>query len=272
MKNYLHFTFLDIDASQSAILIAVLDEIGFTGFEELDRELSAFIPEKDFSESAFNEVVASMNISWEKKIIQETNWNAVWESNFEPIRINDFVAIRAEFHAPIVNVENEIVITPKMSFGTGHHATTHLMVELMRNLHLKNKRVFDFGTGTGILAILAEKLGAANVFAIDNDQWSIDNTLENIQRNDCSKVEVVLLDQPPINQQFDVVLANINKSIILQFLESIYNSTSLDGAILLSGLLKEDEADILQAVKNFNLQVADIQERKGWIALYLTKR
>ena len=272
MKNYLHFIFRNVDAEQSSILIAILNEIGFTGFEESDQALSAYIPEKDFSESTFNELISPMKIEWEQKTIEETNWNAVWESNFEPICVEDYVAIRAEFHEPMTGVEKEIVITPKMSFGTGHHATTYMMVSLMRKLNFTDKRVFDFGTGTGILAILAEKSGASTVFAIDNDQWSIDNTIENLQRNQCAKVEVKLLDTPVGLSQFDIVLANINKSIILQFLDAIYQSTAENGSILLSGLLKEDQPDITRAIEKYNLQVIDIQERKGWIALYLTKK
>ncbi len=133
-----------------------------------------------------NDLTSSLQLSFSKTIIEETNWNQVWESNFDPVIVDDFVAVRAHFHEPIKNVQHEIVITPKMSFGTGHHATTYMMMQQMRELDFAGKNVFDFGTGTGVLAILAEKLGAQKVIAIDNDDWSIENADENVKRNNCT--------------------------------------------------------------------------------------
>src|SRR5205085_7037613 len=137
-----------------------------------------------------------------------------WEKNFERVIIDDFVAIRAPFHKPIQKVTHEIVITPKMSFGTGHHATTFMMIQQMQDVDFKNKKVLDFGTGTGILAILAEKLGATKITAIDNDEWSISNANENIKTNNCRNIQLLLSDSPMLSQKFDVILANINKSVI----------------------------------------------------------
>lgn len=143
------------------------------GSKKKNLILKPFIPVDNFDETLFDKIVQSNNLSFTTSIIKETNWNQLWESNFNPIIISDFAAIRADFHKPIGEVKHEIIITPKMSFGTGHHATTYMMIHQMKEMDFTNKTVLDFGTGTGILSILAEKLGAAKVIAIDNDEWSI---------------------------------------------------------------------------------------------------
>ena len=131
-------------------------------------------------------VLSHFKFIFKETLIPEANWNQVWESNFDPVIVDDFVAIRADFHEPVKGVSLEIIITPKMSFGTGHHATTYMMIEQMRELDFTGKSVFDFGTGTGVLAILAEKLGANKVIAVDNDEWSIENAEENFEKNNCT--------------------------------------------------------------------------------------
>jgi len=177
------------------------------------------------------------------------------------------VAIRADFHAPIVNVENEILITPKMSFGTGHHATTFLMMQQMRNIDFNNKSVFDFGTGTGILAILAEKLGATSVFAIDNDEWSIENAKENAAKNACMHIDLALKDDPGGEETFDIILANINKNVILTYLSVLVNRLKKGGYLLLSGLLKEDEEDIQQAANQLPVKYISTTHKNNWICI-----
>jgi ribosomal protein L11 methyltransferase len=156
-----------------------------------------------------------------------------------------------------------------MSFGTGHHATTYMMIEQMRNIVFKNKTVFDFGTGTGILAILAEKLGAKSILAIDNDEWSINNAKENIEENNCRKIELVLTANLPQNK-FDIVLANINKNIILQYLKEIKDLLPANGQLLVSGLLSEDENDILNSALKFNLKHVNTSRRVKWISIKFT--
>ncbi len=143
------------------VLVALLSDMGYEGFEERPDALVAFIPEADFEENNLQGLVGSHGLDYTKEKIGQANWNAIWESSFEPVLVEDFCGIRAGFHAPLGDaVAHEIIITPKMSFGTGHHATTYSMVKLMRDVDFKGKRVFDFGSGTGILAILADKLGA----------------------------------------------------------------------------------------------------------------
>jgi ribosomal protein L11 methyltransferase len=196
--------------------------------------------------------------------IPEQNWNAVWESNFEPVVVDDFCAIRADFHQPIKNVQHEIIITPKMSFGTGHHATTYMMIEQMSNINFTKKRVFDFGTGTGILAILAQKLGAASITAIDNDEWSIENAKENFQKNDVHSITLYRSSAMP-KDSFDIILANINRNVLNEYASALVSILSPKGVLLVSGILKEDERVIVAA---FNiLQPIKVQQNKNWISI-----
>ena len=199
--------------------------------------------------------------------VGETNWNAVWESNFQPVLVDDFVAVRADFHESIAGVKHEVIITPKMSFGTGHHATTHMMIQQMQAIDFTSKAVFDFGTGTGILAILAEKLGAAAIMAVDNDDWSITNTAENLERNSCRKVELKKVDTAEGEGRYDVILANINKNVILDNLSSLIKQLASGGNLLLSGLLEADETDILTATGKFPLRYNGKITMAGWICL-----
>jgi len=270
MCEYIQIEFNDISPEQSDLLIALLNEIGFEGFEEGNNILKAFIPKGDFNESAFAESISSVGVGFSQTIIEETNWNKVWESNFEPVIIADFVAIRADFHEPVRSVQYEIIITPKMSFGTGHHATTYMMMEQMRELDFRGKSVFDFGTGTGVLAILAEKLGAKKVIAVDNDEWSIANANENIKRNNSTSIHLQKAGSAEINEEFDIILANINKNVILDNLEFIRKQRSPGGTILLSGLLTGDEQEIFAKCNKIGLKFDIKAERYNWLFVKLS--
>jgi ribosomal protein L11 methyltransferase len=267
MVKYIQIGFQNISTTQSEVLIAQLNEIGFDGFEETENELNAFIKSADFNETAVKEIANNLGCIFTQSIIEETNWNAVWESNFSPVIVDDFVGIRAYFHEPIAGVENEIIITPKMSFGTGHHATTHLMMQQMREIDFADKTVFDFGTGTGVLAILAEKLGAAKVLAIDNDDWSIENAAENISRNNCSRIQLQKAESAAGEGVYDIILANINKNVILDNMASLANQLQKGSILLLSGLLADDEADIKEAASAHQLQFQKTVIRNGWICM-----
>ena len=270
MATYIQLEFQKISLEQSDLLIAQLSEIGFNGFEEEENNLKAFVPVYDFAEAAVKEIAASHHLSFYKSTIEETNWNAVWESNFQPVIVDNFVGIRADFHEPIKGVEHEIVITPKMSFGTGHHATTFMMIQQMREIDFTGKSVFDFGTGTGILAILAEKLGADKVFAVDYDEWSIENAKENLAKNNCSKFVLKKADNAVGEGQYDILLANINKNVILENFYTLVKNMTPTGLILLSGLLIEDEADIIQVSTLFSLKIVKIISKNNWISLRLS--
>ena len=259
------------------VLIALMGEMGYEGFEQEDDRLLAFAPEAAFDEAALGELLGAHGLSYTLQQIEERNWNAEWEANFQPVIVEGFCAIRAHFHPPMPEVEHELIITPKMSFGTGHHATTYMMLHAMRGIGLKGKRVLDFGTGTGVLAILAERLGADAVVAIDNDDWSIENALENVEANGCTRIGVLKKDRvADVDGVFDVILANINKHVILSEMQALAQHLAEGGVILLSGLLQNDAEDIEnEALKN-NLSVSglmtNLMMRGSWICLNLGKK
>lgn len=253
------------ETDQQEILISQLSELGAEGFEQTDDRLLAYFNEHTFQSYEVNQLLQGRDLH--TTTITEQNWNAVWESNFQPVVIGDFCGIRAEFHEPIPNVRHELVITPKMSFGTGHHATTHMMVAHMETIDFRGKHVFDFGTGTGILAIMAEKLGAARVSATDIDEWSMENAQENAARNQCSHISLELTDQLP-EGNFDIILANINRNVILHYLPALRKILKPGGQILFSGLLTSDEETIREACAQAQLQFVDRSERMNWIALF----
>ncbi len=270
MSKYIQIEFQQITSDQSDVLLAQLSSIGFEGFQEEENSLKAFIPLVAFDETLLKEITSASNLSYIQSTIEATNWNAVWESNFDPVIVEDFVAIRADFHEPIEGVEHEIVITPKMSFGTGHHATTYMMIQQMRDINFKNKTIFDFGTGTGVLAILAEILGAEKITAVDNDDWSIENANENFEKNNCQKIDLQKAEDAGKGNQYDIILANINKNVILDNMSNLSDQLLSNGVLLLSGLLIEDEADIVNAAGKFQLKLVNKTEGNNWIALKFT--
>ncbi|HEX8277209.1 MAG TPA: 50S ribosomal protein L11 methyltransferase, partial [Segetibacter sp.] len=232
---------------------------------------AAYIAEDIFDEDALKEVLVKHQLEYVRTVVPDQNWNELWESNFEPVVVDGFCAIRADFHAPFPDKQIEIIITPKMSFGTGHHATTYMMVSEMNKLDFKNKQVADFGTGTGVLAILAEKLGSAFVWAIDNDDWSIENAKENIVKNNCSKIVIDKADGFLPREPFNIILANINKSIILTHVDGLLFGLTNVAELLLSGLLKEDEDDVVGAFKRKGLKHRSTVEKNNWICITLEK-
>ena len=261
--NYIQLTITAAEADQEK-LISLFTELGATGFEQNDEALLAYFEEDAFPSYDVKEILK--DFTFQISTVKEQNWNEVWEQAFQPVIVDDFCAIRAHFHETIKGVEHEIVITPKMSFGTGHHATTYLMMQQMRDLDFKDKTVFDFGTGTGILAILAEKLGAAKITAIDNDDWSFENAVENAERNNCTKIDVQLASVLP-QQDFDIVLANINRNVILQYMPYLKALVKENGFLLLSGLLTEDKDVIVEACQQKGFQLLNGKERNNWISL-----
>ena len=271
--NYLQFDFEVTAGEKTDALIAVLGSFNFEGFEETDFCLKAFIAEDKLDAESITKITALFpDILYKKYTIENINWNQQWEENFHPVIVRDFVAIRAHFHPPITDVQHEIIITPKMSFGTGHHATTHMMIELMQAVNFEDKTVLDFGTGTGVLAILAEKMGAAKVLAVDNDEWSIENSKENFGQNNCTAIKIVFENSIKTAQKFDVILANINLNIILSNLNTIAAAATENAIILLSGFLKQDEEFIKSALKSNRLQYENTLQRGEWIAITAEKK
>ncbi|MEI9809072.1 MAG: 50S ribosomal protein L11 methyltransferase [Bacteroidota bacterium] len=218
-----------------------------------------------------DEIALQQKVSFNKTIIEETNWNQLWESNFDPVIVDDFVAVRADFHAPVKGVEHEIIVTPKMSFGTGHHATTYMMIQQMRQIDFTGKTVLDFGTGTGVLAILAEKLGAQKITALDHDDWSIDNAGENISRNNCKLIRLKKADTANVDNSCDIILANINKNVILDNFPVLVKQLAPGGILLLSGLLPGDQHDIFRKNDAYSLQLIQTTVRANWLCIKLSR-
>ena len=271
MGNYIKIEIETSSKEQSEILIAELSELNFYAFEENEKSLSAFIEEENFDEIELKNILSTKTKSFTKTIIEETNWNAKWESEFEPIIIENFVAVRAAFHKQIQNIQHEIIITPKMSFGTGHHATTYLMLQQMKEINFKDKTVLDFGTGTGILAILAKKLGAKKIAAIDNDVWSINNANENFEANDCRDIDLLLNDNLKEFETFDIILANINLNVINNNIPDIQSITQQGSKLLISGFLKSDEDILINKFSSFGFSHISTTQQKEWISMQLAK-
>lgn len=271
MQNYIHIKFQPVSKEQQEILLAQLSELGYEGFEEGPAYISGYIPEDLYKEAETYNLIADSTITITKEIIAPRNWNQEWEENFQPVLIDGFCGIRAHFHAPLQNVQYEIIITPKMSFGTGHHATTYLMIQSMQQLSFPGKTVLDFGTGTGVLAILAEKLGAASVTAIDNDEWSITNAAENIALNHCSNITLSAADSLQMSSRFDIILANINKHVLMANMAAIKQHLTPGGVVIMSGLLLGDKPDIEAAATNSKLIISGHRSRGDWMCLILKK-
>lgn len=269
-KKYILVQFDCTNEHTRELLIAEMNEVQYDGFEETNAQLSCFILQNQFKEATIQEIASRYQVSYTLKEIQEQNWNAVWESNFQPVIISDFVGIRADFHTSIQNVCHEIIITPKMSFGTGHHATTYMMIEHMKSIDFTNKSVLDFGTGTGILAILAEKLGAKNITAIDNDDWSIENAKENFEKNHCKVITLTKAEDLNHLSDFDIILANINKHVIEANIKAIMHKLKSGGNIILSGFLKEDEQDMITMLRPYNPHQLYIKYYDNWLLIYYT--
>ncbi len=268
--NYFAFTFENITIEQSEQLVALLSEQNFDGFEENELQLKAFIIGDLFDQSFLDATLQGYpEVIYNKRVIENINWNQQWESSFEPVLVDDFVAVRAGFHLPILTVQHEIIITPKMSFGTGHHNTTFLMMQQMKALDFKGKEVFDFGTGTAILAILAEKLGAKKVFAIDNDEWSINNSIENIEQNNCKTITVQEHSTIPDLYKYDIILANINLNVITANINALKEVAKLGCTLLLSGFLKENESTLKATVELAGFQYGHTVQKGQWIAMLI---
>lgn len=270
--NYTCVTIRVKDPETIEILIALLADIGFESFEEEGPVLNAYIPSGHLDIQALNSVLQDFDLTFSTEEIEQRNWNADWESTFSPVRVGDFCTVRASFHSPDTETTHEIVITPKMSFGTGHHATTRLMVEQMRHLDFAGKVVLDFGTGTGVLAILAERLGAQGIVAIDNDQWSIENVQENIQQNQTKGIAVLQGSLETVaDRQFDIILANINRHILVHYMPMMSKILCHGGQLLVSGILEEDIPLMTSEALRQSLLVHNSILDEKWACMLLQK-
>ena len=242
--NYYEFKFTGYPDPE--IVIAWLSDWPFESFLEQGGVL-AYMPENDYSpalEASIREEMAARSIACRVLLIQEQNWNEQWEKNFSPVTVDDFCCIRADFHPPQPAVEHDLIINPKMAFGTGHHETTYMMIQSMRRMDFTNSDVLDFGTGTGILAILASRMGARSVFALDNDVNAVENTVENLKVNHIDGVDAQLgdLEDAPPGKTYDVILANINFNVLKSSANLLFSRLKTSGTLLVSGVLTVQEA------------------------------
>lgn len=273
--NYIEYRFV-IEPLEPwrEIFLALVMESGFESSMETKNGFCAYIHENDENEISVQErmeVLTEASISFERKQIAQINWNETWEKNFNPITVNDQCYIRADFHESRPEVPYEIVIQPKMSFGTGHHETTYLMVEYLLEKEVEEKAILDMGCGTSVLGILAKKRGAKYVEAVDIDEWAYENSIENARKNNTDiyvkQGDVTVLGE----KEFDLILANINKNILIKDIPAYSENLSQKGELILSGILDTDFHDILSVCKENGLDFVSRKQRNDWIAMRLRK-
>ncbi len=258
------------------VLIAELGEIGFESFAESEEGFLAYIREDLFDADLIGKLqIIELNpdcFSYTYQLVEDQNWNAVWESNYEAVVIANRCGIRAPFHPENKDVEYDLVIEPKMSFGTAHHETTSNMIEFLLEEDLKNKTVLDMGCGTSVLAILAAKRGGINIYAIDNDEWAYENSLENIERNQVPEIKVLLGDAALLHDMsFDVIIANINRNILLKDIKHYVNVLNDNGVLLMSGFYEQDIPAIKEETEKYNLHFDRYKLKNNWVAIRFTK-
>ncbi|MFD1614355.1 50S ribosomal protein L11 methyltransferase [Gelatiniphilus marinus] len=253
------------------ILIAELGYAGFESFVENEDGVTAYIQKEEWRSDILEDIQIlkseEFKINYTFEEIEQTNWNEAWEKNFNPIVVDGKCAVRAPFHEKF-NTEYDIVIEPKMSFGTGHHETTHMMIQQILKNDFTNKSVLDMGCGTGVLAILAEIKGAKPIDAVDYDNWCYLNSLENVERNNCKCITVIEGDASVLeNKKYDVILANINRNILLQDMQAYATSLNKNGMLFLSGFYTEDIAVIKNECEKYLLKFEEKLERNHWVSL-----
>lgn len=259
------------------VLSYQLGDIGFDSFIATPTGVEAYIPERDFSEEKLieliNDLLIDAKVVYEFKVLEDKNWNEEWEKNyFSPLIVSDKCLVRSSFHVVEQKYEHEIVIDPKMAFGTGHHQTTFLMLQEILTLDLKNKSILDMGCGTAVLAILAAKMGATRVVAIDFDEWACNNAKENILLNEQPNIDVRLGTVDQINDEdFDFIFANINRNVLLQDIQEYANSLKSNGTLIMSGFYLEDVPILKIECEKNNLTYQKLEQKDNWTAVVFTK-
>ena len=269
--NYIEYDFTVSPTEMGAeILMAELAEVGFDSFEDTPTGIKAYIPKDSWNEQILEDIYLLSNpeftISYQITEIEQVNWNEEWEKNFSPIVVEDLCTVRANFH-PVPNTRYDIVITPKMSFGTGHHETTYMMLQQLLPLSLEGTKVLDMGCGTGILAIMAALRGAHDITAIDIDPWCVENATENVQQNDCSFITIKEGDVSLIaGEQYNLILANINRNILLSDIPAYTQALLPQGLLLVSGFYEEDLPVIKEKCQEEGLTYLSHIERNRWVS------
>lgn len=273
--NYIQYTFtVSPPEPGSDILIALLADLGFESFSTTDTGFEAYIQEEFDNEADLNTIsFDDFSFSFVRTVIPKTNWNEEWEKNFNPVYVDDLVCIRAGFHPKSATAKHDIIITPKMSFGTGHHDTTWLVSKTMFELNFKNKHVLDMGCGTGILAILAKQLGASSVLGIDIDDWSIENSIENAEINKAADIIFKKGDASllPATESFDTILANINKNVLKKDMASYFRALKKNGTLLLSGFFGTDVEELKELATTLGFTFEKSYTKNEWAVIKLNK-
>ncbi len=273
----LHFKFDNTEEFVADVLAAQLGEIGFDSFVKTTEGLDAYILEKEFNEASLSQLISDFpfdaEITFEKEQLEDKNWNEEWEKNFfEPIIISDKCVIHSTFHKEIPKLPYDIIINPKMAFGTGHHETTSLIITEILETEMKGKRVLDMGCGTSVLAILASMRGASELTAIDIDDWCVDNSLENLALNNIKNVDVKLGDASLLpGIQFDIILANINRNILLNDMASYVNCLSKGGLLFISGFYTEDVPILEKKANELGMKMLYFKQKNNWAAMKLVR-
>lgn len=275
--NYLEFSF-SVEPSEPGLEIAeaALSELAFESFTIEDGVLKAYVREDLFDKDGFDGMflwsLDGFEISYETKVIEQRNWNALWESNFQPIDVEGKAMVRAPFHkAPDKGLD--IIIEPRMSFGTGHHQTTYMMMSLLLDTECAGKDVCDMGCGTGVLAIIAAKQGARDVLAVDIDQWAYENSLDNIAANGCPGIRVKQGGAEALGEEkFDIFIANINRNILLKYMADYAAAVRTGGVLMLSGFYVPDAAALTEEAEKYGFKPYKSLEKDHWSAIALVKR
>ena len=277
--NYIEYTFqVNPKHPFTDILVAQLAEKGFESFCETDSGVQAYIQEQDHVNDILKDIEilntpGDSVITFVQNIIPQQNWNSLWESNFDPVKVGMECMVRAPFHEKHAGFKFDIVIDPKMSFGTGHHDTTMLMIEEVLKLNMVRKRVLDMGCGTAVLAILAAKMEAEKIVAIDNEEWAYRNAMENCAANHCQQILVIHGNASNIpNNSFDYILANINKNVLLADMEHYYSHLSTDGRLLISGFFIHDIPQLKSHAEGFGLKLLTQVESNSWACVVFEKK
>lgn len=271
MKDYHKFIF----DTESELLIARLYALDFDSFQELDGQTEAYILSEMINDDLIAEMTSvanDLNINFTQEKHENKNWNEIWESNFDPVHVSDFCTVRADFHEKNESVQHDIIINPKMAFGTGHHETTYMMIESMRDLDFVDKKVFDYGCGTAVLAILAHKLGSRDILAIDIEEEAAANSLENCTVNSIEGIDVrqaILSDVD--DSTYDIILANINRQVLLDSANRLNQLISPSGILLISGILEQDKDIVMQAYQDAGWQHTSTKQRGNWLCMAWSK-
>ena len=260
------------------ILVAQLAELGFDSFVSTEDGVEAYadssigVPEEIIAQTFLDEEIEGVTSTYTIEILPFKNWNEVWESDFEPVFVEDKVSILAPFHSPDLACGLSVIIQPQMSFGTGHHQTTWMMVKALMELESIPSKLLDMGTGTGVLAIVAEKIGVSDILAVDIESWSVENTIENAQRNRCNSIRALEADiEGVVDNGFEVVLANINKNVLKRHFESYYNLLVDKGILVISGFFESDSDELIKIAEELGFTFESMYTKETWAALKFKK-